>query len=183
MLARWGRLALKRRVGRGGRGFRIVNRLEDLPGTGAPGAHFILQRHIDSKVEGYTFSIRAVAFGGKFICAYANLAAREYSNHGILACISEGRSLTLSNRTFRTEHIDGKSWEAKLWFGDREPAYLTHNLYEDEVAATALIVPQPLFASLQQIAVRIERFYEGLDSAALPRACFEDPSEIGVDSC
>ena len=77
----------------------------------------------------------------------------------------------------------GESWEAKLWFGDREPAYLTHNLYEDEVAAAALIVPQPLFCLPQQIAVRIERFYEGLDFAALPRACFEDPAEIGALDC
>ena len=175
MLTRWGRLALKPRLGRGGRGFRVVDGLEDLPGPRDGGTPLILQRHIDSCVGGYTFSIRAVAFGGRFICAYANLAAREYSNHGILAYISEGNVLSLSERAFRTERIDEKSWEARLWFGDREPAYLRHNLYEDEVAAASLLVPRPLLASVQDIAVRIERSYEGLDFSSLPRACFENP--------
>jgi hypothetical protein len=173
LLARWGRLALKRRVGRGGRGFRIINGLEDLAGREAGGSPLILQRHIDSRVEGYAMSIRAVAFGGRFICAYANLAAREYSNHGILAHISVGDRLALSERPFRTERIDERSWEAKLWFGNREPAYLKHNLYEDEVAAAALIVPGPLFAAVKDRAVRVERHYEGLNFADLPRACFE----------
>ena len=138
MLAKYGRLVLKRRLGRGGRGFRVLARLEDLPRPEAPGAPSILQRYIDSRVGGYALSIRAVAFGGRFICAYANLAAREYSNHGILAHVSEGDSLGLSERAFRTERINERSWEAKLWFGDREPAYLQHNLYEDEVAAAAM---------------------------------------------
>jgi len=173
---------MKRRLGRGGRGFRIVSGLEDLPGPAAPRLPLILQRYIDSRVDGYAFSIRAVAFGGRFICAYANLAAREYSNHGVLAHISGGDALALSERPFRTERIDARSWEAKLWFGDREPAHLRHNLYEDEVAAATLIVPHPLFASIRDIAVRIERFYEGLDLAALPRACFEDPPQTRVES-
>lgn len=174
MLAKWGRLVLKRRLGRGGRGFRVVARLEDLPGPETPVLPSILQRHVDSRVEGYALSIRAIAFGGRFICAYANLAAREYSNHGSLAHISEGDSLGVSERAFRTEHIDERSWEAKLWFGDREPSYLRHNLYEDEVAAATLFVPRPLFAAVRDMAVRIERFYEGLDFSSLPPACFEN---------
>jgi hypothetical protein len=177
MLAKWGRLALKRRVGRGGRGFRIINGLEELAGPEAGGTPLILQRHIDSRVEGYAISIRAVAFGGRFVCAYANLASREYSNHGILAHISEGHTLALSDRVLRTERIDERSWEAKLWFADREPAHLKHNLYEDEVAAAALIVPGPLFAAVRDMTVRVERYYEGLDFADLPRACFESQSD------
>ena len=173
MLARWGRLALKRRLGRGGRGFHVINSTEELAGPEAPGTSLILQRHIDSRVEGYALSIRAVAFGGRFICAYANLASREYSNHGILAHISVGDRLALSERRFRTERIDERSWEAKLWFGDREPPYLRHNLYEDEVAAAAVILPGPLFAAVRDMAVRVERYYEGLNFADLPRACFE----------
>ncbi len=174
MLAKWGRLVLKRRLGRGGRGFRVVARLEDLPGPEIPGPPSILQRHVDSRVEGYAFSIRAIAFGGRFICVYANLAVREYSNHGALTHISEGDSLGVSERAFRTEHIDARSWEAKLWFGDQEPAYLRHNLYEDEVAAATLFVPRPLLAAIRDMAVRIERFYEALDFSSLPPACFEN---------
>ena len=177
-LAKWGRLVLKRRLGRGGRGFHVIRDLVDLPAPDGPRDLLILQKHIDSRVNGYAFSVRAVAFGGRFICAYANLAAREYSNHGILAHISEGNSLALSDRAFRTVRIDERSWEAKLWFGDREPAYLRHNLREDEVAAASLLVPHPVLSSVRDIAVRIERFYEGLDFSSLPHACFENaPAE------
>lgn len=175
MLARWNRLIIKRRLGRGGRGFRVISRLEDLPGRDESESSFVLQRHIDSRIDGYSFSVRAVAFGGRFICAYANLANREYSNHGILAHISEGDVLTLSDQASGTVRFDERSWEAKLWFGDREPAYLKHNLYEDEVAAASLFVPRPLFAAVCDIAVRIERLYDSLDFSSLPPACFEGP--------
>ncbi|OGD18402.1 MAG: hypothetical protein A2W03_06745 [Candidatus Aminicenantes bacterium RBG_16_63_16] len=180
MLAKWGRLVLKRRLGRGGRGFRVIGDLRDLPAPGGSGDPLILQRHVASRVGGYAVSIRAVAFGGRFICAYANLAARDYSNHGILAHISEGNSLGLSDQAFRTVRIDERSWEAKLWFGDREPAYLRHNLHEDEVAAASLLVPHPVLSSVQDTAVRIERFYEGLDFSSLPQACFEDRPQASV---
>jgi hypothetical protein len=182
MFAGWGRLALKRRLGRGGRGFRVVDRLEDFVGPAAGAPPLILQRHIDSRVGGFAVSVRAVAFGGRFICAYANLAARDYSNHGILAHLSEGKDLSLSRKPFRTERIDERSWEAKLWFGDHEPPYLRHNLYEDEVAAAGLTVPRPLLASIREMSVKIERLYEALDFSTLPRACFEDPAAPKIET-
>jgi hypothetical protein len=171
--ARWGRLALKRRLGRGGRGFRVIDRVEDLP-EDPPEHPSLLQRHIDSRVAGFACSIRAVAFGGQFVCAYANLARREHSNHGVLARVAEGEALALSDADFAIERFDERSWEAKLWFGDAEPAYLRHNLYEDEVARASLLLPPPVLAAITAAAVRIERFYEGLDCPALPAACFEE---------
>lgn len=176
MLAKWGRLALKRRLGRGGRGFRMIRRFEDLA-TAAPGQPALLQRHVASRVEGYTFSIRALAFGGEFVCAYANLARREHSNHGLLAYVSEGASFGLSSREFSTERFDERSWEAKLWFGDIEPAYLRHNLYEDEVATASFLLPPPVLAMIKDMAVKIERIYDGLDFSSLPSACFEERAD------
>jgi hypothetical protein len=175
-LANRGCLVLKRRLGRGGRGFRIIRRLEDLPAVaaGPPGPSQLLQEYIDSRVGGFAFSIRAVAFGGEFVCAYANLARREHSNHGILTLVVEGESFGLSDPDFRTERFDERSWEAKLWFGESEPAYLRHNLYEDTVASAPVLLPRPLLAALAGTAAKIERVYEALDFSALPAAVFEE---------
>jgi len=168
-----GRLVLKRRLGRGGRGFRILDNPELLRHTELATGDYLLQECIDSRVDGYTFSIRSVAFGGEFVCMYANLAHRSFSNHGFLTFVSGGGSLGLEERTFVTKSFNERSWEAKIWFGFDEPDYLRHNLYEDEVAQTALRLPEHLFRSIQDDSVKIERFYETLDPSALPKACFE----------
>jgi hypothetical protein len=173
LLASRGCLVLKRRLGRGGRGFRILRRLEEVAAS-PPGPPQLLQEHIDSRVGGFAFSIRAVAFGGEFVCAYANLARREHSNHGILALVVEGESFGLSDPDLRTERFDERSWEAKLWFGESEPVYLRHNLYEDTVASASLLLPRPLLAALRGTAAEIERLYEALDFSALPAADFEE---------
>lgn len=168
-----GRLVLKRRLGRGGKGFRILDHPELLRHTELATGDYLLQECIDSRVDGYTFSIRSVAFGGEFVCMYANLAHRSFSNHGFLTFVSGGESLGLEERSFITKSFNERSWEAKIWFGLDEPDYLRHNLYEDEVAQTALCLPEHLFRSIQNDSVTIERFYEALDPSALPKACFE----------
>jgi hypothetical protein len=176
LLARGRRLVLKRRLGRGGRGLSLIGNPDRLAEAAREPRPYgtILQEHIDSKAGPYTLSVRAVAFGGEFICAYASLALRPYSNHGILAFVTEGERLGLSPTEFETERFDERSWEAGIWFGEGEPAYLRHNLYEDEVARAAVVLPSPLAARLEALAVRIERVYEGLDMARLPRAWFEE---------
>jgi hypothetical protein len=88
--------------------------------------------------------------------------------------VEEGDGLRLADETFMTRRFDERSWEAELWFGPDDPAYLHHNLYEDEAAETALLLPRPLFDAIRDTAVRIERFYESLDFAALPPAWFEE---------
>ncbi|OGD20039.1 MAG: hypothetical protein A2Y69_05155 [Candidatus Aminicenantes bacterium RBG_13_59_9] len=172
-LSRKGRLVGKRRLGRGGRDFKLIDSIGDLAveTTGPYGRLF--QEWVDSRVASYVFSIRSIAFGGEHICAYANLAAREYSNHGVLAYVESGRRFGLSADDFTVRSFNQRSWEAEIWFGRDEPDYLRHNLYEDEVAAAALVLPGELMAAIQDISVRIERFYESLDPASLPRAFFE----------
>lgn len=172
-LAQKKRLAGKRRLGRGGRDFRLIANGADLDKetTGKYGR--LLQEWVDSRVASYVFSIRSIAFGGRHVCLYANLASRPFSNHGILAYVDSGDDLALSEVKFRTRSFNQKSWEAEIWFGGGEPSYLRHNLYEDEVAEAALILPDQVLISIKEISVRIERFYESLDLTALPRAFFE----------
>ncbi len=80
----------------------------------------------------------------------------------------------LLKKTFETISFSQKSWEAEIWFGENEPSYLRHNLYEDEVAQTTLHLPDRVYETIKETSVRIERFYENLDLSPLPRACFEE---------
>jgi hypothetical protein len=114
-LKKRGKLALKRRLGRGGRGFRIIQDPGSLATVDTEGQAYLLQEFIESS-PGYTFSIRSVAFGGEFMCMYANLSQRNYSNHGFLTLVSAGDSFGLSEREFGTTPFNQKSWEAEIWF-------------------------------------------------------------------
>lgn len=172
-LAQKGRLVGKRRLGRGGRDFRLIERPEDLEAETAQDYGYLLQERVDSRIGPYVFSIRSVAFAGRHVCLYANLATRAYSNHGILAYIDSGDRLMLSEEEFFTRSFNQRSWEAGIWFGRGEPSYLRHNLYEDEVATAAVFLPAQALTSIKEISIRIERFYETLDFAGLPPALFE----------
>jgi hypothetical protein len=173
-LERKGRLVVKRRVGRGGRGLQIITNGEAFPKLDLSSKHSLLQECIESRVDGYTLSIRSVTFGGEFICMYSNLSTRSVSNHGYLTFVSPGEPFGLSQKDFKTTSFNQKSWEAEIWFGENEPAYLRHNLYEDEVAQTTLYLPDRVYGTIKETSVRIERFYENLDLSQLPRACFEE---------
>jgi len=172
-LERKGKAVLKRRIGRGGRGLQVITEQEMFSKLNLGSNPYLLQEYIESKVDGYNFSIRSIAFGGEFICMYANLSTRPFSNHGTLAFVSPGYPFGLKEKDFKTESFNQKSWEAEIWFGENEPQYLRHNLYEDEVAKTALNLPEDLFGMIKEVSVKIERFYEGLDLSRLPKACFE----------
>jgi len=172
-LKRKRKLALKRRLGRGGRNFKVIEDFSALSTLDTEGHPCLLQEYIESKVKGYTFSIRSVAFGGEFMCMYANLSSRSYSNHGLLTFVSPGESFGLTDCKFKTQSFNERSWEAEIWFGEETPPYLHHNLYEDEVAETTLYLPVSISNRIKNLSVRIERFYEGLDLATLPEACFE----------
>lgn len=171
-LARFGRLAVKRRAGRGGRGFRSlrdIGALEELQAIPEP---LLLQEFVDSRVDGYTLSLRAVAFSGRFVCAYANLSDRDVSNHGTLAFVEPGNRFALSEVPFDAESFRELSWEARIWFGAEFPAYLTHNLTEERVARASLILPADLWEDIRRRSVEIERIYESLKAEDLPPAFF-----------
>ena len=172
-LRKKGKVALKRRVGRGGRNFKVLTGIESLSTLNIENRFYLLQEYIESRMNHYVFSIRSVAFGGEFMCLYANLSTRSYSNHGILAFVSKGDQFGLADKHFGTESFDQKSWEAEIWFGENDPPYLRHNLYEDEVAKTTLFLPKQLYKTIQELSVTIERLYEGLDFSSIPKAYFE----------
>jgi hypothetical protein len=172
-LKRKGRVVLKRRLGRGGRGFKVVAEPISLFKLDSEGHPCILQEYVESKIDDYVFSIRAIAFGGEFMCMYGNLSTRPHSNHGFLTYVGEGDHFGLADRKFKSESFNQKSWEAEIWFGQNEPPYLRHNLYEDEVAKTTLCLPEPIQRMIRKLSVDIERLYEGLDLSSLPKACFE----------
>ena len=172
-LARKQRLIGKRRLGRGGRGFTLIDGPGDLPVESAGEYGRLLQERIDSRLGPYVFSLRSIAFGGRHVCLYANLSSRPFSNHGILTYVESGDHPGLSGEPVLTRSFDKRSWEAEIWFGASEPPYLRHNLYEDEVAEASLVLPAGLLASIKDISVRIERYYENLDLESLPRALFE----------
>jgi hypothetical protein len=160
-------------VGRGGRDLQVISEPSALWKLNLMPHHYLLQEYIESRINGYTLSVRSVAFGGEFMCMYANLSCRPISNHGILFFISSGNTFGLSERDFKTESFNQKSWEAEIWFGEGEPQYLKHNLYEDKVANATLLIPEPFWGMIKELSIKIERFYEGLDLLSLPKACFE----------
>ncbi len=165
---------LKRRVGRGGRDLQIITEPSSLWKLNLVSNPFLLQEHIESKIDGFSLSVRSVAFGGGFMCMYANLSTRPNSNHGILTFISPGNPFGLTEKHFRTESFNQKSWEAEIWFGKNEPEYLRHNLYEEEVARATLLIPEPILRRIKELSIKTERIYDGLDLFSLPKACFEE---------
>jgi hypothetical protein len=167
-------VVLKRRVGRGGRNLQIITEPSSLWKLHFGSTPYLLQEYVESKTNGFSLSVRSVAFGGEFMCMYANLAARPASNHGILTFVSPGTQFGLSEKHFKTESFNQKSWEAEIWFGKNEPDYLRHNLYEDEVARATLRIPESLVRKIKELSIKIERIYDGSDLFALPKACFED---------
>lgn len=171
--ARRKKVVLKRRVGRGGRNLQLISEPSDLWKLDPTRPPSLLQEYVESKIDGHSLSVRSVAFGGEFMCMYANLSTRPASNHGILSFISSGTPFALSQKDFKTESFNQKSWEAKIWFGENEPQYLKHNLYEDVVANTTLLIPEALLRMIKDLSVKVERLYDGLDLFSLPKACFE----------
>jgi hypothetical protein len=168
------KVVLKRRVGRGGRDLQVISEPSALWKLNLMSHHYLLQEYVESKINGYSLSVRSVAFGGEFMCMYANLSPRSTSNHGILTFISSGNPFGLTEKDFKTESFNQKSWEAEIWFGENEPQYLRHNLYEDEVSKATLILPEPFIRMIKELSVKIERLYDRLDFFSLPKACFEE---------
>jgi hypothetical protein len=172
LLERCGSLVVKRRAGRGGLGFGIVRDPGSLRRPPDPAWPMLLQEPVDSRVDGYVFSLRAVVFAGRFLCAYANLARSAPTNRGTLAFVEPGARFGLTDRSFETVSFREKSWEAQIWFGGETPAHLARNLFEVTVARASLVLPEALWDEIRTEALDIEQIYETIVPAALPRAFF-----------
>jgi hypothetical protein len=175
--ASWNPVVLKRRMGRGGRGLRLVNREENIHDLSLPESHFILQPMIASQVEKWSFSIRAAAFAGHFLCLFASLAERKFSNHGVRFFVSPGRELRLSNPSFDGKIFHQKSWEADLFYQGNIPHYLHRDIHREEIADADLIIPEKGYAAIRKAAAAISALYMRIDPGRLPRSLIENMAE------
>ena len=166
------KVVLKRRVGKDEGDLPVISEPSALWKLNLIPHHYLLQEYVESKINGYCLLIRSVVFGGEFMCMVANLFGTSTSGHGISTFISSGNPFGLSERNFKTESFNQKSWESEIWFGENEPR--RHNLDEEVVAKATLVLPEPFSRTIKELSVRVERAYDGLDLSALPKACFEE---------
>ncbi len=176
-------IILKRRLGRGGAGFiKIENiyQLKDAISADLSKDFYIVQPLIKSvlkiKDRYYRLSIRAMVFDGEFLCMFANLSTGITSNHGIRFYINRDDHLGVENEDFNIIEITEKAWEADIFFKGEPPAYLYHNLYEEEISDSFLNVPVKIYTDIISIAVSISNFYSSLDVAELPECFIEEDS-------
>jgi len=168
------KVVLRRRVGKDEEDLQVISEPSALWKLNLIRHHYLLQEYVENKINGYCLLIHSVAFGGEFMCMYANLSATSTSSHGISTFISSGNPFGLRDRDFKTESFNQKSWESGIWFGEIERQDRGQNPEEEVVAKTALILPEPYVRAIKELSVRVERLYDGLDLYTLPKACFEE---------
>jgi len=76
----------------------------------------------------------------------------------------------LSEKDFKNQFSIGDPGKQNL-VGEKEPPYLRHNLYEEEVARATLSLPEQIFQNIKDTSIAIERRYEETDLSSLPKAC------------
>jgi hypothetical protein len=170
--------AVKKRFGRGGKGFLKISSLNDLENHNLTNdGSDIIQPYIDSNIntgnEVFKFSVRALAFSDNFVCMYANLSRNSTSNHGTIFYVKPGSCLGISTVNFKTVKFSQKAWEANLFYEGAIPEYLYHNLYEEEVAEAELFLPGRTFKMIKEISASVSSYYERLDYDKLPASFIE----------
>ncbi len=179
--------AIKKRLGRGGRGFIKVSNYDYLKNynelknyNNIYDGSYIIQPYIDSSIninsKIFRFSIRALAFLGKFICMYANLSNKLVSNHGVLFYVNtdpNSTNISINKVDYKTVKFHQKAWEADLFYEESIPEYLYHNLYEDDVAEADFILPEKIFNKIKEISASVSSYYQELDYNKLPKSFIE----------
>ncbi|MGD9345291.1 MAG: hypothetical protein PVH84_05475 [Candidatus Aminicenantes bacterium] len=167
-------IVLKKRLGRGGKGFLIAEDISKLEALDLEDDLYLIQPYVHSQVGDLKLSLRAAAFVGEFLCMFANLSPRLTSNHGYRFSVSPGEGLRLSDQNFRTRRMVQKSWEADVFFNGDIPDYLSENTSVEDIAEAELTIPQPVYETIEQTAASISRLYMDLDFEELPRCYIED---------
>ncbi len=168
-------LIIKRRIGRGGKDFRILKNDKKPNNLPFPEDFYIIQPYIKSHLGKYRLSIRAAAFCGKFICMFASLSKRLTSNHGYRFYINAGNKLDISNRHFKIKKVIKKAWEAEIFFGDKIPSYLYKNIFIEKISTNAeLILPSGIYNKISDVSSSISDLYQKLDFNKLPASYIED---------
>ncbi|MBN1222968.1 MAG: hypothetical protein JXB23_06940 [Candidatus Aminicenantes bacterium] len=166
-------LALKKKLGRGGKSLVRIRKIIELKHFDAEKNSWLIQPWLDSTVGPYTFSVRAAAFEGRFLCMFASLTRRMTSNHGLRVYVRPGRTLRLQPDKFRTRKIRQTCWEAELFYEGKIPEYLNEDVTFEEIAETELVLPQRFYRRIQRIAASLSRKLSLIDPASLPPSHME----------
>jgi len=164
---------LKKRLGRGGKGFRLIENISELRNLDLERGFYLIQPYVKSQIGTYKLSLRGTAFVGEFLCMFANLAPRLTSNHGFRFDISPGDALHLSDEDFKTRRIVQKAWEADIFFKGNIPDYLYDNVYIEDIAEAELTIPKSIYETVKKMASSISRLYMDLDFNSLPKSYIE----------
>jgi hypothetical protein len=165
---------LKKRMGRGGKGFLLVEDISNLEEFGLENRLYLIQPYIKSQIGGLKLSVRAAAFMGEFLCMFANLSPRLTSNHGFRFFVTPGEDLRISDDRFKAREMIQKSWEADVLFQGNIPGYLDDTLRREDIAEAELIIPRSSYRMIERTAASISRLYMDLDCTSLPRAYIEE---------
>lgn len=171
-------VVLKRRLGRGGKGFLLVRDISGMKKLDVMDHFYLVQPFLESQIGSLKLSVRAAAFAGRFISMFANLSPRMTSNHGFRFYVSAGDDFRLSNMNFKVRKIFQKAWEAEIFFKGEIPEYLYHNVFEEEIAEAELIIPDSVYQEIKRISASISRFYQGLDFKILPKSFIEEQQDV-----
>jgi len=163
-------VVLKKRFGRGGKGFVLIKDPEELKKANLEENAYIMQPYLESSIGSYKLSIRAASFMGHFICMFGSLSQKLTSNHGIRFYISPGDGLGLTKKDFKVKEIVQKSWEADIFYKGNIPDYLYHDVYEETIAEAELIVPERLCQDIQRISASVSGLYRDMDFDSLPES-------------
>jgi hypothetical protein len=169
-----GCLVIKKRIGRGGKGFQILKNNQKPGNLPLPEKFYIIQPYINSSLAGYRLSIRATAFCGSFVCMFASLSKRLTSNHGYRFYVTTGSRLKISRKDFRIKKVVEKAWEAEIFFGDKLPEYLYNNVFIEEISDTIVIIPQNIINKIKEISSSISFLYQKLNVDNLPECVLEE---------
>jgi hypothetical protein len=169
-----GRLVIKKRIGRGGKGFRILKDRQKPANLLLPEKFYIIQPYIKSSLAGYRLSVRATAFCGCFICMFSSLSKRLTSNHGYRFYITAGSRPKISRKDFNIKKVVEKAWEADIFFGDRIPDYLYHDVFTEEISDAEVVIPQNIINKIKEISSSVSRLYQRLDFDRLPECVLEE---------
>jgi hypothetical protein len=157
------KFVLKRRLGRGGKEFKVFQKTDNIEGLIFPEEHYIIQPFIDSVIQDLRMSIRAIAFCGRFICMFASLSQRMVSNHGHRFYISPGNKLDILKKDYKLRTIFKKSWEAEILFGDDIPYYLNKSIFNETISDGRLIIPYEIFSRIKKISSEASRLLMKID--------------------
>ena len=174
-------IVLKKRYGRGGKGFLLIKNSDELKKAKTKKNLYIVQPYLESSIGSYKLSIRAASFMGYFICMFASLSKKLTSNHGIRFFVTPGDNFKITNEYFEVKEIIQKSWEADIFYKRNIPDYLYHDVYEETIGLAELIIPERLYTDIQKISASISHYYKNLDFNTLPKSYIEELAENQPD--